>query len=169
MVTIRGHFSLSQHRLTRSRAAAGAAHQARDRWLEDHRNEVTEILPLDGFGALDDLYEIDELASSVDFEACSFDNAEQVLLAPELDDLHEVDNLAPLWLAAAPTEVLLRVTAVSTRTALTLDATASPRRQRSHRGAPGPAPQAADQRGERPPADLGNGRWRGGRGSAHRD
>ena len=110
MVTIRGHSSLSQHRLTRSRAAAGAARQVRERWSESHRNEVTEILPLDGFGDLDDLYEIDELASSVDFEACSFDNAAQVLLAPELDDLHEIDNLAPVWLAAAPTEVLLRVT-----------------------------------------------------------
>ena len=84
--------------------------RSRERWSESHRNEVTEILPLDGFGDLDDLYEIDELASSVDFEACSFDNAEQVLLAPELDDLHEIDNLAPVWLAAAPTDVLARVT-----------------------------------------------------------
>jgi murein DD-endopeptidase MepM/ murein hydrolase activator NlpD len=110
MVTIRGHFSLSQHRLTRSRAAVGAARHARERWIENHRNEVTEILPLDGFGDLDDLYEIDELESSLDFEECTFDNAEQVPLAPELDDLHEIDNLAPIWLAAAPTDVLPRVT-----------------------------------------------------------
>ncbi|BBZ41326.1 hypothetical protein MCNS_43890 [Mycobacterium conspicuum] len=74
-----------------------------------HRNEVTEILPLDGFGDLDDLYEIDELESTLDFEACTFDNAEQVLGAPELDDLHEIDNLAPAWLAAAPTEVMPRL------------------------------------------------------------
>src|SRR5690242_5065651 len=110
MVTIRGHLSLSQHRLTRARAAAGAARQAYGRWLDDHHpNEVTEILPLDGFGDLsdlDDLREIDELESSLNFEACTFDNAERVLLAPELDDLDEIDNLAPQWLAAAPTEVM---------------------------------------------------------------
>jgi len=110
MVTIRGHFSLSQHRLTRSRTAAGAARQARERWLADHRNEVTEILPLDGFGDLDDLYETDELESSLDFGDCTFDNETQVLLAPELDDLQEIDNLAPVWLAAPPTEVLGRLT-----------------------------------------------------------
>jgi murein DD-endopeptidase MepM/ murein hydrolase activator NlpD len=109
MVTIRGHLSLSQHRLIRSNSAAGAARRTHERWLGHHRNEVTEILPLDGFGDLDDLYEIDELESTLDFEACTFDNAEQVLLAPELDDLHEIDNLAPVWLAAAPTEVLPRV------------------------------------------------------------
>jgi murein DD-endopeptidase MepM/ murein hydrolase activator NlpD len=100
---------LSQHRLTRSRAAAGAPRQARDRWLEQHPNEVTEILPLDGFGDLDDPYELDELESSLDFDDFTFDNAEQVLQAPELDDLHEIDNLAPVWLAAEPTEVLDRV------------------------------------------------------------
>jgi murein DD-endopeptidase MepM/ murein hydrolase activator NlpD len=34
-----------------------------------------------------------------------------VLLAPELDDLDEIDNLAALWLADAVTEVIPRVTA----------------------------------------------------------
>jgi murein DD-endopeptidase MepM/ murein hydrolase activator NlpD len=141
MVTIRGHFSLSQHRLTRSRAAAGAAHQVRDRWLEDHRNEVTEILPLDGFGALDDLYEIDELESSLEIEDCTFDNTEQVLLAPELDDLHEIDNLAPVWLAAPPTEVLVRVTIEPDTHAPPevrhlLDVSAAPRRSGQHRREP---------------------------------
>jgi hypothetical protein len=34
--------------------------------MQSHRNEVTEILPLDGFGDLDDLYEIDELEASLD-------------------------------------------------------------------------------------------------------
>ncbi len=129
MVTIRGHLSLSQHRLTRSRAAAGAARQAHGRWLEHHRNEVTEILPLDGFGELDDLYEIDELESSLDFEACTFDNTERVLLAPELDDLDEIDNLAPLWLAAAPTEVMDRI-------AVEPDIDWQPRRSGQHRREP---------------------------------
>jgi murein DD-endopeptidase MepM/ murein hydrolase activator NlpD len=108
MVTIRGHFSLSQHRLSRSRAAAGTALQARERWLQHSRNEVTEILPLDGFGDLDDLYDME--LDGLEFEDCAFDNEAQVLLAPELDDLHEIDNLAPKWLAAAPTEVLAAVT-----------------------------------------------------------
>ena len=65
---------------------------------QHHRNEVTEILPLDGFGDLDDLYDLDldELEfGNVNFEDCAFDNEAQVLLAPELDDLHEIDNLAP--------------------------------------------------------------------------
>ena len=145
MVTIRGHFSLSQHRLTRSRAAAGAPRQARDRWLEDHRNEVTEILPLDGFGDLDDLYEIDELESSLEIEDCTFDNTEQVLLAPELDDLHEIDNLAPLWLAAPPTEVLVRVTIEPEKTPVQpevrhgldlSDVVGAPRRTGQHRREP---------------------------------
>jgi murein DD-endopeptidase MepM/ murein hydrolase activator NlpD len=140
MVTIRGHFSLSQHRLTRSRAAAGAAHQASERWLAHHPNEVTEILPLDGFGDLDDLYEIDELEASLDFEECTFDNAAQVLLAPELDDLHEIDNLAPVWLAAAPTDVLVRVavpdTHVQPEVGHVLDVSAAPRRSGQHRREP---------------------------------
>jgi murein DD-endopeptidase MepM/ murein hydrolase activator NlpD len=135
MVTIRGHLSLSQHRLTRSRAAVGAARQAHERWLGHHRNEVTEILPLDGFGDLDDLYEIDELESTLDFEACGFDNAEQVLLAPELDDLDEIDDLAPLWLAAAPTEVIERV-AVALPDVPEPDIDWQPRRTGLHRKEP---------------------------------
>ena len=81
--------------------------------MEHSRNEVTEILPLDGFGDLDDLYDMDLdglEVGSLDFEDCAFDNAAQVLLAPELDDLHEIDNLAPVWLTANPTDVLARVT-----------------------------------------------------------
>jgi murein DD-endopeptidase MepM/ murein hydrolase activator NlpD len=80
--------------------------------LQHNPNEVTEILPLDGFGDLDDLNELESGLESgnADFEDCAFDNEAQVLLAPELDDLHEIDNLAPVWLAAAPTEVLARMT-----------------------------------------------------------
>jgi murein DD-endopeptidase MepM/ murein hydrolase activator NlpD len=78
--------------------------------VQPHRNEVTEILPLDGFD-LDDLDFIDDFGDldDLDFSNDStFDNEAQVLLAPELDDLDETDNLTPLWLAA-PTEVLARV------------------------------------------------------------
>jgi murein DD-endopeptidase MepM/ murein hydrolase activator NlpD len=131
MVTIRGHFRLSQHLLTRARAAAPTARQARERWLQHNRNEVTEILPLDGFGDLDDLDELESGLESgtVDFENCAFDNEAQVLLAPELDDLHEIDNLAPVWLAAAPTEVLARVTSEP-------DTDLPPRRRGQHRREP---------------------------------
>ena len=72
------------------------------RWTEPHLNEVTEILPLDGFD-FDDLDFADEWGDldDLDFSSDSpFDNEAQVLLAPELDDLHDVDNLAPLLLAA---------------------------------------------------------------------
>lgn len=75
-------------------------------WMEPHRNEVTEILPLDGFDFddldfADDFGELNDLDFSND---SSFDNEAQVLLAPELDDLHDVDDLCPLLLAA-PTAV----------------------------------------------------------------
>lgn len=70
---------------------------------------MTEILPLDGFD-LDDLDFTDDCRDlgdlgDLDFSNDStFDNEAQVLLAPELDDLHEADDLAPLRLAA-PTEI----------------------------------------------------------------
>ena len=107
MVTIREHFSLSQHRLARSPVLAIAGRAHRDRWVQPHRNEVTEILPLDGFG-LDDLdfADLDHLDFSND---STFDYEAQVLLAPELDDLDETDDLTPRWLAA-PTEALAGVT-----------------------------------------------------------
>ncbi len=87
-----------------SRAAGG-------RRTEPHRNEVTEILPLDGFdfdfddfGLADDFRELDALDFSND---STFDNEAQVLLAPELDDLHDVDELGPLLLAAPATVPVL--------------------------------------------------------------
>jgi murein DD-endopeptidase MepM/ murein hydrolase activator NlpD len=106
MVTIRGHSSLSQHRFARS-ASAVAVRAPRDRWLHHHRNEVTEIIPLDGFDELDEmeLADLDEL----DFGDSEFDVEEQLLAAPELDDLDDADNLSPAWLAAPITEVLIRV------------------------------------------------------------
>jgi len=78
-----------------SRAAGG--------WrTESQHDEVTEILPLDGFDfndfdLVDDARDLDELDFSND---STFDNEAQVLLAPELDDLHDVDDLGPLLLAA---------------------------------------------------------------------
>lgn len=73
MVTIRGHFSLSQHLYTQSFPAATAPTCWDSR---PHRNphEVTEIIPLDGF--LDDL----------DFADLDLDIEPQLLLTPEFDE-----------------------------------------------------------------------------------
>src|SRR6185503_7551742 len=49
--------------------------------------------------------DLDEL----DFGDSEFDVEEQLLAAPELDDLDDADNLSPAWLAAPVTEVLIRV------------------------------------------------------------
>jgi murein DD-endopeptidase MepM/ murein hydrolase activator NlpD len=85
---------LTQPSPARSFAPEGAR-QSRDRWLELHRNEVTDIIPFNEFGKLDDL----------DFsENCAFEKEAQVLRAPELDDLDETDNLTVLPLAG-PSEV----------------------------------------------------------------
>ena len=86
MVTIRGHFRLSQHRLARRSSAVEAARVNRGRWLDENPCEVTEILPLDGFdfGDPDDLHDfgdLDELDFSND---ATFDNEAQVLLSPLL-------------------------------------------------------------------------------------
>ncbi|MEE6137176.1 M23 family metallopeptidase [Mycobacterium sp. 050128] len=92
---------MSQHRLARTPALSGAGRRHRDQWAQPHQNEVTEILPLDGFDFDDldfaDSGELDELDLSND---STFDYEAQVLLAPELDDLDEVDDLTPLRLAA---------------------------------------------------------------------
>ena len=86
----------------------------RDRRAGHHPNEVTEILPLDGFD-LDDLDFADDAIDLGDLDFSNdtnFDNAARVLLAPELDDLDEIDNLTPLRLAApaAFNDVLARPT-----------------------------------------------------------
>ena len=124
---------MSQHRLTRSRGDAGAVRQDRERWLQDSRNEVTEILPLDGLGDFDDFHDLDLELDELEFEDCAFDNEAQVLLAPELDDLHEIDNLAPLWLAAAPTDVLAPVT---DELDIEVGGAGAPRRSGQHRREP---------------------------------
>jgi murein DD-endopeptidase MepM/ murein hydrolase activator NlpD len=80
---------LTQLSPARSPAPEGAR-QSRDRGLELHRNEVTDIIPFNEFGNLDDL----------DFsENSAFEKEAQVLRAPELDDLDETDNLTVLTLA----------------------------------------------------------------------
>ncbi|MGB8388102.1 M23 family metallopeptidase [Mycobacterium sp.] len=117
---------MPQHRLTRSSALTGAGRARYDRWVQPHRTEVTEILPLDGFD-LDDLDFSEDFGDldNLDFSNDStFDNGAQVLRAPELDDLNETDNLTPLWLAA-PTEGVAWVT---------VGPGAEPRLDRSHSG-----------------------------------
>nr|WP_246398907.1 M23 family metallopeptidase [Mycobacterium vicinigordonae] len=120
-------------------AAAGSALGSRDRWPHYHRNEVTEIIPLDGFDELDDmeLADLDEL----DFGDPEFDTSTPLLQAPELDDLDATDNLSPLWLAAPVTEVLPQVSTDEPRTtrsvhAHTTNVTQLPRRGGSHRKQP---------------------------------
>ncbi|WP_390176237.1 M23 family metallopeptidase [Mycobacterium asiaticum] len=106
----------------------------RDRWLQHHRNEVTEIIPLDGFDEFDDL-ELSDL-DELDFGESEFNLDEQLLHAPELDDLNDVDELIPLWLAAPVTEVLPRVV-IETESGLeTTDVMPVPRRGGSHRKEP---------------------------------
>ncbi|WP_425518468.1 M23 family metallopeptidase [Mycobacterium spongiae] len=110
---------MPQHSVARSVVRA-AALAPRDRWRHHHRNEVTEIIPLDRFlgGSadldhldFDDLDDLDfdhpDFAEFADFEADGpFDTEAQLLLAPELDDLTDTDDLTPALLAApsAPTD-----------------------------------------------------------------
>jgi murein DD-endopeptidase MepM/ murein hydrolase activator NlpD len=89
---------LTQPSLARSAAPEGAR-QSRDRGLELDRNEVTDIIPFNEFGNLDDL----------DFnDNSAFDKEAQVLRAPELDDLDDTDNLTVMALAG-PSEDETRV------------------------------------------------------------
>ncbi|WP_419538083.1 M23 family metallopeptidase [Mycobacterium intracellulare] len=120
--------------------AAGA------RSAEPHRTEVTEILPLDGFDFDDldfsDSYDDVGDHAGLDFSNDStFDNEAQVLLAPELDDLHETDDLSPRWLAAPATELLPRIpaephTARRLDHARATDVVGAPRRGGQHRKQP---------------------------------
>jgi murein DD-endopeptidase MepM/ murein hydrolase activator NlpD len=77
---------LAQHRSSRS--PSGETTNARHRWIDP---DVTDIIPFNEFGSLDDLDFLDNSA---------FDTESQVLRAPELDDLNDTDNLTPLRLAA---------------------------------------------------------------------
>jgi murein DD-endopeptidase MepM/ murein hydrolase activator NlpD len=92
---------LAQHTFARFPAQGGttgvrgSSRGSRDRGLDLHRNEVTDIIPFNEFGNLDDLDFSDNTA---------FDKEAQVLRAPELDDLDATDNLTVLRLAG-PREV----------------------------------------------------------------
>jgi murein DD-endopeptidase MepM/ murein hydrolase activator NlpD len=71
-------------------AAPEGVRRSRDRGLELDRNEVTDIIPFNEFGNLDDLDFSDNSA---------FAKEAQVLRAPELDDLDDTDNLTVMALA----------------------------------------------------------------------
>ncbi|MDT5011484.1 MAG: hypothetical protein QOH57_3101 [Mycobacterium sp.] len=86
---------MAQH--SSSRSPRGDATDGRHRWIDP---EVTDIIPFNEFGSLDDL---DFYGNSV------FDTDAQVLQAPELDDLSDTDNLTPLRLVR-PNEFYPRVT-----------------------------------------------------------
>ena len=113
---------MSQHRHARSRVAAAAVRVTRDEWFPPNENEITEIIPLDGFDFDDRArrYHVDlgDQELETDF---GFDNETRVLGAPELDDLHHIDNLTPERLVD-PTDVLERVN---------VDPTAIPRHYRA--------------------------------------
>jgi murein DD-endopeptidase MepM/ murein hydrolase activator NlpD len=106
-----------------------------------NQNEVTEIIPLDGFDFddLEDLYDADfsDLELDADF---AVDNEARVLRSPELDDLHDIDDLTPERLAA-PTDVLAR---------LTVHPDAEPRHYRSEAPAVVRVPQRGGQHRKQP-------------------
>jgi murein DD-endopeptidase MepM/ murein hydrolase activator NlpD len=80
---------LAQHRSSRSPRGASAYRQINGRVIEQE-TEITDIIPFNEFGKLAD----------VEFlENSAFDRESQVIHAPELDDLHDTDDLIPLRLA----------------------------------------------------------------------
>jgi murein DD-endopeptidase MepM/ murein hydrolase activator NlpD len=85
---------LTQHRSVRS-PAAGDFRGPTDRWADLNRNEITDIIPFNEFGEIRQLGDLDELDFS---DNAAFDTEAQVLRAPELDDLHDTDNLGVLRL-----------------------------------------------------------------------
>ncbi|MEO3757946.1 M23 family metallopeptidase [Mycobacterium sp. B14F4] len=84
---------MASHRSSRSPRGASTNRQIIGRVTESPA-EVTDIIPFNEFGDLAD----------IDFrENSAFDREAQVIHAPELDDLHDTDDLVPLRLAV-PTE-----------------------------------------------------------------
>ncbi len=68
----------------------GEATNARNRWVDPDAADITDIIPFNEFGKLDDL----------EFHHTSaFDRECQVMHAPELDDMADTDDLIPLRLA----------------------------------------------------------------------
>jgi len=79
---------LAQHRSPRS--PDGVTTNARHTWKGPQAAEITDIIPFNEFGDLADL----------DFrDNSAFDRESQVIHAPELDDMHDTDDLIPLRLA----------------------------------------------------------------------
>ena len=111
------------------------------RWTEPQQDDVTEILPLDGF-AFDDLDLVEDVGNLDLSDDSTFDNEARVLLAPELDDLHDVDDLAPRSLAAPFAAPLVASFLRDgdarhlARSPITTDVTAVPRRAGQHRKEP---------------------------------
>jgi murein DD-endopeptidase MepM/ murein hydrolase activator NlpD len=87
MVTAIRNLGLAHHRS--SPHLPGASTNARDPRIAPWDAEVTDIIPFNEFGNLDDVDFLDNSA---------FDTEAQVLRAPELDDLLDTDNLKPLRL-----------------------------------------------------------------------
>jgi hypothetical protein len=83
---------LAQHRLSSSRqgVSTNARYGRIAAQVPEQAAEITDIIPFNEFGDLADL----------DFrENMAFDRESQVIQAPELDDLHDTDDLIPLRLA----------------------------------------------------------------------
>ena len=68
----------------------GVRDERSHRWLDPEATEITDIIPFNEFGKLDDLEFHDNSA---------FDRECQVIHAPELDDMADTDDLIPLRLA----------------------------------------------------------------------
>ncbi len=67
----------------------GESTNARSRWVDPEAAEVTDIIPFNEFGVLHDL----EFPHN-----SAFDRERKVIHAPELDDMHDTDDLIPLRL-----------------------------------------------------------------------
>lgn len=83
---------MAAHRSSRSRQGSSTNARQRQRLsiAAEHAAEVTDIIPFNEFGGLADLDYGDSTA---------FDRDSQIIRAPELDDLHDTDDLIPLRLA----------------------------------------------------------------------
>jgi murein DD-endopeptidase MepM/ murein hydrolase activator NlpD len=102
----------------------GGPANSRHRWIDP---EVTDIIPFNEFGSLDDL----------DFYGSSaFDADARVLHAPELDDLSDTDNLTPLRLVSPSP---FPATRSAGRHARTPDITGAPVSRGQHRKEPSTA------------------------------
>ncbi len=149
------------------RNSDGDASNARNRWIDPEATEITDIIPFNEFGKLSDL----------EFHHSSaFDRESQVIHAPELDDMHDTDDLIPMRLVV-PSKFRPdardehRPRAVREIARLPRQQDRRQRRRRGHRHhrhdrpSRRPAPQGDRQRGQGQADDRGDGRrrHRGGR------